>query len=217
MEFKVSNNNQLPSEDSKETIISALSFVLGRPLHSIGSTFLDKNRGRIRLLTREINMFGDNCYECPNQPPTPLVIDQKTGFLDEERMSRIISAVGSKMDIFEHSLSLIWIGLNSPLTVQASFFGAAIESLRDSWYNNEQSKLSNLLIDKNIWNEKIKNEIVNTLDQTLTSLCDEEKKCIDQDNLRILKNKIESLNNKSSNMKYDEFFKLLPQIGRAHV
>jgi hypothetical protein len=208
LEFKVSNNNQLLSENNKEIIISALSFALGRPLHSIGSTFLDESRDRIRLVTREVNMFGDNCYESPSKQPTPLGIDPKKRYLDEENISRIISAVGSKMDMIDHSLSLIWIGLNSPLIVQASFLGAAIESLRDSWYS-KQSGSSNLLINKDIWNKKVKSEIAKAFDQALGSLNNDEQKCIDQDNLQILRNKIDGLNNKSSNMKYSEFYDFL--------
>ena len=211
LEFKVSNNNQLLSEDNKEIIISALSFALGRPLHSIGSTFLDENRDRISLVTREVNMlFGDNCYESPSQPPAPLDIEQQKKFLDEEKISRIISAVGSKMDIIEHSLSLIWIGLNSPLIVRASFLGAAIESLRDSWYSSQESKLSTSLIPKSIWkkiyNKQLKYEIFDKFDTNLNALSEDDKMNVDSNNFENLKKKIEYLNDKSSNMKYPDFY-----------
>ena len=210
LEFENLNNSCLPSEEVKQIIFASLSFALGRQLASLGSTSLSKNNDRITLLSRSINslVLAEKFYEQPSQPPVPLGLSGQEKLLDEKKISRIISCVGGKMDIIEHSLWLIWIGLNSPLTVRASFFGAAIESLRDSLYS-KQSGSSNLLINKDIWNKKVKSEIAKAFDQALVSLSNDEQKCIDQDNLTILKNKIDGLNNKSSNMKYDEFFKLL--------
>ncbi|MGL4502114.1 MAG: hypothetical protein ACRCU2_23815, partial [Planktothrix sp.] len=48
IEFEGLNGNTLPSEHTKEAILVALSFALGRQIVSIGTTWLSKDRDRIR-------------------------------------------------------------------------------------------------------------------------------------------------------------------------
>jgi hypothetical protein len=212
LEFENLNNSCLPSEEVKQIILASLSFALGRQLASVGSTSLSENNDRITLISRGINslVLAEKFYEQPSQPPTPLFLVKDKKLLDEEKISKIISSVGAKMDIIEHSLWLIWIGLISPLTVRASFFGAAIESLRDSCYSSQESKLSASLIPKSIWekiyNEQLKCEIFDKFDANLNALNEDDKINVDSNNFEKLKKKIEYLNDKSSNMKYPDFY-----------
>ncbi len=212
LEFENLNNSSLPSEEVKQVILASLSFALGRQLASVGSTSFSANNDRITLISRSINslVLAEKFYEQPSQPPVPLGLSGQKKSLDEEKISKIISCIGAKMDIIEHSLWLIWIGLNSPLTVRASFFGAAIESLRDSCYSSQESKLSASLIPKSIWekiyNEQLKCEIFDKFDANLNALNEDDKINVDSNNFEKLKKKIEYLNDKSSNMKYPDFY-----------
>jgi len=207
LEFEDLNDNCLPFEDTKQTILAALSFTLGSQLISIGSTLLGKGGDRIGFIAREIHMLDEKAYKQPNMPPAPLGIPQQEWCLDEKQISRIISAVAAKMETIniEYPLFLTWLGLNSPLDVQATHLGAAIESLRDSYCTTE-NKLSTSLIPKNIWNTKFKKPLMDAFDNITTSL---DQIFMKINSLETLKRKLEDLNKKSSSMQYEEFFNLL--------
>ncbi|MBD1995233.1 hypothetical protein H6G00_01135 [Leptolyngbya sp. FACHB-541] len=216
VEFEDLNENRLPSEDTKQTILAALSFTLGRQLVSVGSTSLSKDGGRIGCVVREIYILGERAYKYPCKPPVSLGISTEEWYLDEKRISRMISSVATKMETIniEYPLFLIWLGLTSPLDVQAVHFGAAIESLRDSYCANE-NELSPLLIPKSVWKTKIRKPLMDTFDEVTSSL---DKESIESKNLDILKRKLEDLNKKSSNMQYEKFFDLLSlQVGRVEL
>lgn len=197
----------MPFEDTKQTILAALSFTLGSQLISIGSTLLGKGGDRIGFIAREIHMLDEKAYKQPNMPPAPLGIPQQEWCLDEKQISRIISAVAAKMETIniEYPLFLTWLGLNSPLDVQATHLGAAIESLRDSYCTTE-NKLSTSLIPKNIWNTKFKKPLMDAFDNITTSL---DQIFMKINSLETLKRKLEDLNKKSSSMQYEKFFNLL--------
>lgn len=222
VEFEDLNENSLPSEDTKQTILAALSFTLGRQLVSVGSTSLGKDGDRIGLVVREIHVLGEKAYKQPSRPPAPLGIPKQEWCLDEKKISRIISSVATKMETIniEYSLFLIWLGSTSPLDVQAAHFGAAIEALRDSFCAAE-NELSTLLIPKNIWKTKIKKPLTDAFDKIISSdeiISSLDKKFIESKDLEILRRKLEYLNNKSSSMQYEEFFDLLPlQVGKVEL
>jgi hypothetical protein len=216
LEFDNLNSNCLPSEDTKQTILSALSFALGRQLVSVGGTSLAKDGDRIGFTSREIHLLGENAYKQPNKPPTSLGLVQQEWCLDERKISRIISAVATKMETIniEYPLFLIWLGLTSPLDVQAAHLGAAIESLRDS-YCTVENELSTLLVPKGTWKTKIRKPLIDAFDKIITSL---DKGSIDNTGQEILRRKLKDLNKKSSNMQYEEFFDLLPlKVGKVEL
>jgi len=216
LEFDNLKGNGLPSEDAKQTILAALSFALGRQLVSVGSTSLGKDGDRIGFTSREVYMLEENVYKQPSKLPTPIGLVQQEWCLDERKVSGIISAVASKMETIniEYPLFLVWLGLTSPLDVQAAHLGAAIESLRDS-YCTVGKELSTLLVSKSIWKTRIKKPLIETFDKIIDSL---EEGSIDSKEKEILRRKLEDLNKKSSNMQYEEFFNLLNiKVGKVEL
>jgi len=216
LEIENLDSNCLPSEDTKQTILAALSFALGRQLVSVGATSIAKDRDRIGFTVREIHLLGENSYKQPSKPPTPLGLIQRERFLDERKLSQIISAITAKMEIIniEYPLFLIWLGLNSPLDVQAAHLGTAIESLRDS-YCTLDNELSTLLVPKSIWKMKIKKPLIEGFDKIINSL---DEGTIDSSRQKILRRKLEDLNKKSSNMQYEDFFDLLSlKVGNVEL
>lgn len=214
VEFEDLDKNGLPSEDTKQNILAALSFTLGRQLISVGSTSLGKNGDRIGFVVREIHTLGEQAYKQPCKPPAPLGIPEREWHIDEKQISKMISSVATKMGIIniEYPLFLIWLGLTSPLDVQAAHFGAAIESLRDS-YCAAENELSTLLIPKDIWKTRVRKSLLDAFNNTIPSL-----QSIESKNLEILKRKLEGLNKKSSNMQYEDFFDLLSlQVGKVEL
>lgn len=197
-------NNCLPSENTKQIILASLSFTIGRQVVSAGSTSLAAGGDRVSYTVKKVCLLGqENAYKQPSMPPTPLDHTLKQSFVDENKVSSIVNAVAAKMkDLnMEYPLFLLWLGQLSPLDVRAAHLGAAIESLRDSYYNLETT-----LLPKNVWKTAIKEPLLKTFDDVTANLDEATKESAA---INILRNKLGNLNDKSSNMKYDEFFNLI--------
>ncbi|MEG4963052.1 MULTISPECIES: hypothetical protein [unclassified Microcoleus] len=197
-------NNCLPSENTKQIILASLSFTIGRQVVSAGSTSLAEGGDRVSYTVKKVCLLGEaNAYKQPSMPPTPLDPTLQQSFVDENKVSSIVNAVAAKMkDLnMEYPLFLLWLGQVSPLDVRAAHLGAAIESLRDSYYNLETT-----LLPKNVWKTAIKEPLLKTFEDVTANLDEAIKKCAA---INILRNKLGNLNDKSSNMKYDEFFNLI--------
>jgi hypothetical protein len=204
-------NNCLPSENTKQIILASLSFTIGRQVVSAGSTSLAEGGDRVSYTVKKVCLLGqENAYKQPSMPPTPLDHTLQQSFVDENKVSSIVNAVAAKMkDLnMEYPLFLLWLGQVSPLDVRAAHLGAAIESLRDSYYNRETTLLPN-----NVWKTAIKEPLLKTFEDVTANLDEATKESAA---INILRNKLGSLNDKSSNMKYEEFFNLISlNIGKV--
>jgi hypothetical protein len=202
-------NDYIPSEDAKRIILAALSFTLGRQIASVGSTSLAKDGDRVSYSTRAVRLLGEqSAYRQPSNPPTPLCLphyEGLEGILDEEKVSEVISAVASTMEELKLEYPLLLVGLaqNSPVDVRAAHLGAAIESIRDSYCENH---LETELLPKSAWKAIMKKPLIDAFDKAKTNL---EPMLQDSSEMKILRSKLEQLNIKSSNMKYNEFFELI--------
>jgi hypothetical protein len=194
----------LPSENTKQIILASLSFTIGRQVVSAGSTSLAEGGDRVSYTVKKVSLLGqENAYKQGSMPPTPLDYTTQQSFVDENKVSSIVNAVAAKMkDLnMEYPLFLLWLGQVSPLDVRAAHLGAAIESLRDSYDNLETT-----LLPKNVWKTAIKEPLLKTFDDVTANLDEATKESAAINKLR---NKLGSLNEKSSNMKYEEFFNLI--------
>lgn len=204
-------NNCLPSENTKQIILASLSFTIGRQVVSAGSTSLAEGGDRVSYTVKKVCLLGqENAYKQPSMPPTPLDHTLKQSFVDENKVSSIVNAVAAKMkDLnMEYPLFLLWLGQVSPLDVRAAHLGAAIESLRDSYYNLETT-----LLPKNVWKKAIKEPLLKTFDDVTANLDEATKESAA---INILRKKLDYLNDKSSNMQYEEFFDLISlKIGKV--
>jgi hypothetical protein len=204
-------NNCLPSENTKQIILASLSFTIGRQVVGAGSTSLAEGGDRVSYTVKKVCLLGqENAYKQPSMPPTPLDHTLRQSFVDENKVSSIVNAVAAKMkDLnMQYPLFLLWLGQVSPLDVRAAHLGAAIESLRDSYYNLETT-----LLPKKVWKTAIKEPLLKTFDDVIANLDEATKESAA---INILRNKLGNLNDKSSNMKYDEFFDLISlKIGKV--
>jgi len=204
-------NNCLPSENTKQIILASLSFTIGRQVVSAGSTSLAEGGDRVSYTVKKVCLLGqENTYKQRSMPPTPLDHTLQKSFVDDNKVSSIVNAVAAKMkDLnMEYPLFLLWLGQVSPLDVRAAHLGAAIESLRDSYYNLETT-----LLPKNVWKTAIKAPLLKTFDDVTANLDEATKESAA---INILRNKLGNLNDKSSNMKYEEFFDLISlNIGKV--
>jgi len=207
-------NNCLPSENTKQIILASLSFTIGRQVVSAGSTSLAEGGDRVSYTVKKVYLLGqENAYKQPSMPPTPLDPTLQQNFVDENKVSSIVNAVAAKMkDLnMEYPLFLLWLGQVSPLDVRAAHLGAAIESLRDSYCVS--CKLDTTLLPKNVWKTAIEEPLLKTFDDVTANLDESIKESAE---IKILRNKLGNLNDKSSNMKYDEFFDLISlKIGKV--
>jgi hypothetical protein len=210
VEFENINTNKSPTEETKQNILAALSFALGRQLVSVGSTSLSHNNYRVGFTAKINSLFYNHTYINikSSSPPIPLNIPEQNLFIVEKKISRIISAVVTQMESINirSSLYFVWTGLASPLDVQAAHIGAAIECLRDSYCKFYKNKLSTQLVDKKIWKKRLKEPLLTAFDEVMNNI---DKVDSDEKSLEILRKKLENINYKSSNMQYDEFFSVL--------
>lgn len=197
-------NGLLPSETIRSKILSSLSFIFGRQLSIVGSTSLSKERIRVCCTAMTIRLVDEKICSKSSRIPFPLGLAQNEYFLDEAKISTAISRLSTEMQNFEieHSLFLIHLSDASPLDVKAAHLGAAIESLRDTYY---KKKLGSKLLSKEVWEEAIKKPLLATFEDAISKLDNPSM----GGSIEILRNKLTNLNDKSSNMKYREFFDLI--------
>ncbi len=199
-EYDSSNLN----EDHRRSIILGLSFIFGRELGWVGSTKYSNEWNPIEYLAQSMFLAGGvEALEKLNMPPAPLFLDNAKSqlFPDENKINRLLNSFLSNLDPLNlnHPIWLAWEANVAPLDNQATLLGAAIESIRTSFWESQEGKPGSLLIETSQW-KKIKEQLLDAYSEAISGY---EPK---NDEHNIVRRKIEQLNQKSSNMQYDDFF-----------
>jgi hypothetical protein len=206
IEFSHEDYMKMTEFYSEQSLIDALSYIFGIRLISTGKTLLDKHGDRIKVSTISLkgSLIGSRSW-----PPSI-----NSNLLDERVISYQINQLLHffSKNYIHHSLFLAWLGLNSPIEVSAIHLGAAIEALRDAISNSKS--LSTKLFSDKIWKKNFLPKLKQAIQEGLEEIKEEG---FLEDNFRILSNKIQGLNGKSSGMKYNEFFQSIIKLHIAKV
>lgn len=206
----------IPSDDDARCVRELLSFLLGRRLGYIGATsFGDDGLVCKRTAVWPGSLFVRRGIENASSPPTRDIGSQRVPyFVDEQKLGTALGSLvraAGQVDLI-HSLGLYWLGKGALLDVAAAHLGAAIESLRDD-YAAGTKKLGSILLPKTEW-DPVRDSLVAAFDAAVASGKAREPGSADAK--RILRTKLGALNEKSSNMKYEEFFATLGlQVGEV--
>ena len=202
----------IPDEDERWDVLVALSFILGRRLIPIGSTSYSKDWRQVRATSKEAQILTSlKRFRQPCMPPANLSMDGN--FIDEQKTARAVTRfleVSKSIDL-ENSMWLYWIGNNTTLETAPALYGAAIESLRNSYFKSEKEKsLKTKILPEAAW-PGIKDKLTEALREAEKELLDENKKLPEEyvKPLDIFHRKITQFNDKSSSMKTPEFFEII--------
>lgn len=202
VEFDCSDG--VPSEDTRASIIDALSFSMGRRIISIGGCTFDSATVPIAREMRFLSFLRDpHIFSNPNIPPAPFwrEEEEKIHLIDEDCVQASVSAVLQHMDALNlrHLFRLYWAASLSFIQQAVIELAAALESLRDSFLSRSAGKGGVLRPDE--WT-RIKAALVEQFDAVTSGkgLSDKPR------DVAILRNRVLGLNYKSSRERFDEFF-----------
>lgn len=204
LEYKL--GSVAPSEVDLSRVRDAVSFAIGRPLFTLGTSSFSEEGNVLRRDAFSIGSLASaSSWAQPSMLPTREILEEHT--LSEERTSRVVNAVAKALRQLNasHTLTLFRIGQTSLLDVAPAHIGAALEALRDA-YAQEERKLKSTLLPKASW-EPVCTALTDAFDRAVPEL--KGRADVDEESIGLLRKKIATLNEKSSNMKYSEFFGLL--------
>jgi hypothetical protein len=192
---------EIPGDKERALLVDALSFALGRQLVPVGETWFGEQWWPVRSIAVSGHYLGRTSGFAEHSF-APADLSLGGAFLDENKLSKLVNSfltTARKTDL-DFPLWLVWLAQASPLDAQPAHLGAALEALRKT-YCDGGTKLQTRLLPKADWTP-LRDALLPVLDKFAGSKNSTPP-------YSILRNKICQLNNKSSNMQYDEFFEVL--------
>lgn len=130
------------SDDTNDSVVEALSFVLGKRLIRIGETIYGADNYPIKESANNpwsINL-NDECGQ-PELPPITLSTNESR-ILDESIVSSICEQFyNARKEVhFSDSLSSFWASRTVPAEGSIVFLSMALESLMNAWFKSKKSR-----------------------------------------------------------------------------
>jgi len=205
VEYRAADGS-LPDQATRELVVTALSFALGRHLIPVGWTVFDTHGRPTRATSHRAHILGrDETFSNPSMPPCPLAPDGSP-LVDPEATRAVTQAV---LDLFQRGVDiefpvwLTWLARSSPLDACAAHYGAAIEALRSRFFSTRASGSTTLLPSAD-W-KAVRPALDAALDTAIKALPAAPSAQV----FTMLRNNLRGINNKSSGARYPEFFELL--------
>lgn len=205
LEFELKGQHN-PSQDERDALVACLSFVFGRQIYRLGSTVFSEGQKRVSAAAFPCRLVGGmRALELQSWLPVPVSFRDHPS-MDADLVSRLVNLLLPLVAKYrlDHSLWINWIGSMAPADVAAVHFGAALESFRDA----VQSEGDNKLLSDRDWNQ-VRPALLTALDgeqARALSAADGESAGAVTWGFEKLRNKLQQLNERSSAMKYTEFF-----------
>lgn len=185
----------VPSDEERKKIRNCLSFALGRPLIKTGYSIYNSKWELVFFKLISAYSMGGAAFSLPSLPPSPLST-RFTSFIDEKILHSIVNSIYHKYDMYKFGyLSwAYWHAICAPVHIAAVHFGACIESLQKSYIDNNGKVFRSTLIERTEWKllQKGVLEVLNSL-------------IIDEEDSRVIKNKISSLNQTPQSIMTERF------------
>lgn len=168
--------------DTRDKIRDCISFSLGKRINYHGYIILDKNYKYVEI-SYISNRFKNLDKEYPALMPAPL--GRAHLQLGSNETNRLVSALFDNYDKYKlrHVLWGYWYALEAPLHMAGVHFGACIEAFQSAYISANSDSFPKKLIDTIQW-KKFRNIALNSVDEL----------DIPQQELQVLKNKINNLN-----------------------
>lgn len=194
-----------PSNEKMEKIRLALSYTFGRYLPSLGYSKFDEQWGIVSYKCIQPYDIEKRVYTSATEPPQK-IYQSNYRFVEADLVSKSVESFCLRFDEYDlrHISSLYWHAANSPLHVQASQLGAAIEAIRRNYMKVNEKSFKTKLFDSERWAD-IQKELIQIVEMNLPDDLDgkepREKK--------IIKNKIKNLNQTPHSEMAKRFFEVL--------
>lgn len=190
---------ETPSSEERKKIRNCLSFVLGRPLIKTGYSIFNSEWQLVSFKSISAYSMGGAAFSIHSSPPFPLG-NKYQGEIDSNVITKLVNAIyqnyyGYK---FGHLSWAYWHAVCAPVHIAAVHFGACIESLQNSYIENNGRIFSSALIEKDKWKVFREGAL-----KVLTSLKLEETE------ERVLESKINYLNQTPQSVLTERFLNIL--------
>lgn len=187
---------KVQSEEVRRKIRDCLSFCLGRQLQYIGYLIID-NENRPVECFYQINESNINFDSYVALMPAPLYYPN-FNTIDKDKINKLINALFNAYDKYnlKHVLWIYFHALYAPRHFAAAHFGACIESFQSAYLAAHSDDFPSKLIEKHEW-KKLQNKLIQVLNDTEIS----------EQELNILKNRINQLNQTPRSELTKRFFK----------
>ena len=186
------------TEESRQKIRGAISFVFGRPIVYLGETFFNKKWQPIYFKAVSPNSMDGKAFLLNSFPLSPLATSTSNPYMDNKVVSKMITKFYHKYEDYDlsHVSWLYWYACASPSHIAASQFGATLEAIQRAFIKKHNSSFKTSLLDEESWST-IKNDMIITI-----------SKLEDKDAREVFKNKIENLNHSPQGKMAEQFLEL---------
>ncbi|MGO9016175.1 MAG: hypothetical protein ACLQF0_14495 [Dissulfurispiraceae bacterium] len=187
--------NGTPSEEIRSKIRLALSFAFGRPFIHLGHSIFNSKWQLVSFKSISAYTIDGKAFKLLTLPPSPLY--EKFGNeLNREKFSRMVNAFYKKYDDYNlgHVGWLYWHSVSAPIHIAAVHFGATFEAIQNAFVAANGSLFKTSVLEKTAW-ESLQKDILEVV----------RSKSINGDLLKIINNKIASLNQKPQSVLTEEF------------
>jgi hypothetical protein len=207
VEFVSKSTVAVPDPETRNRVIVALSFALGRQLVPTGWTTFSADWRPVKATAVRPHFLGKtDTLGNPNVPPCDLSLRGQP-ILSEPALRAVtqcvLDAYDDGLDI-EFPIWLVWLAQASPLDASPAHLGAAIEGLRER-FEARTIKGKGTLLKKQDW-AAVRDLLLEKLVEAVAKL----EVPPDEPSLQILKNNVGRSNEKTSGARYPEFFQALP-------
>lgn len=189
----------IPSSDFRKKIRNCLSFIIGRPLIQLGHSIFDSDWQIVSSEAISSYSMELAAFNIHSMPPAPLG-KKYQGELDEDIVSSILLSIYRNYEQYNFGyLSWVyWHATCAPVHIAAVHFGACIESLQKSFISNNRKLFRTSLLQGHVWKpfRSKMQEILKHIE-------------IDEEERKVLKNKINSLNQAPQSILTERFFNAL--------
>lgn len=194
-------------------ICNALSFALGSQVFSLGRTVFNTNDEPVSHRARSPDVESvATPFRWSSFPPIELGFPDFPHMIDESVVNRLVRGfldADTKMGL-DHPLWIKHVADSSPVSMQPAHLGAAIESLRDRYFDSSSKRTK--FFDDDSW-RTISAAIGDAYDQALTQLPlpDDSKQAmhLSADRDRVRRAITVRANERSSALRFEEFFDAL--------
>jgi len=186
----------------RKKVRNALSFILGSKLVHVSSVLKDENYNSIEYEIHTQFAINELYHSSFSLPPSPLhPTNAKYMLLGEEEIGLMVQKIINSYDDydFSHFSWLYWHAVASPLHLKGVGFGATLEFIQRKFIEKNAAKFHTKLVDKSLWKS-----LHQSLSQTL-----KEADYLNQDDKKLLLNKLSNLNQTPQSILTNRFYEAL--------
>lgn len=159
---------EIPKEEERKCISEIISFIIGRHLILVGSTEYNVDGFPLRQIALS-PWYSNAMHICQKPDYAPIDLS----FKDREwnKIERILgSIIPTYLKLREelnltHALWRYWISKDSPIGANLPILAAGIEMIAQAWFLSKESKIKGVYMDKDKYDELLKDEIENISDK----------------------------------------------------